>query len=81
MTLIVLLVDERPEEVTEMRRTTGAGLASSNDRTFEEHIRLAELAFDRARRIAEAGGHALVLLDSLTRLARAHNAIRARAGP
>jgi transcription termination factor Rho len=72
--LIVLLVDERPEEVTEMRRSVrGDVFASSNDHTVEEHIRLAELTVDRAKRIAESGGDVLVLLDSLTRLARAYN--------
>jgi transcription termination factor Rho len=72
--LIVLLVDERPEEVTEMRRTVrGEVLASSSDHSTEEHIRLAQLTVDRAKRIAESGGHVLILLDSLTRLARAYN--------
>jgi transcription termination factor Rho len=72
--LIVLLVDERPEEVTEVRRTVkGEVVASSLDHTVEEHIRLAELVVDRAKRIAETGGQALILLDSLTRLARAYN--------
>ena len=74
VTLIVLLVDERPEEVTEMRRTIrGEVYASSNDHTTEEHVRIAQLTIDRAKRIAESGGQALVLLDSLTRLARAYN--------
>jgi transcription termination factor Rho len=72
--LMVLLVDERPEEVTEMRRCVhGEVIASSNDHAPEEHIRLAKLAVDRAKRIAESGGQVLVLLDSLTRLARAYN--------
>jgi transcription termination factor Rho len=72
--LLVLLVDERPEEVTETRRTVkGEVFSSSNDHTVEEHIRIAQLTIDRAKRIAEAGGQALVLLDSLTRLARAYN--------
>lgn len=72
--LIVLLVDERPEEVTDMKRSIqGEVFASSSDHTVEEHIRLAELTIDRAKRIAEAGGDAVVLLDSLTRLARAYN--------
>ena len=70
----MLLVDERPEEVTDMRRSVkGSVYASSNDHSIEEHIRLAELTIDRAKRIAESGGHALILLDSLTRLARAYN--------
>lgn len=72
--VMVLLVDERPEEVTEVRRSLQAELfASSNDHDTEEHIRTAELAIDRAKRVAERGGDALVLLDSLTRLARAYN--------
>lgn len=72
--LMVLLVDERPEEVTEIRRTVqGEVIASSNDHAPEEQIRLAQLAVDRAKRIAESGGQVLVLLDSLTRLARAYN--------
>lgn len=72
--VVVLLVDERPEEVTEMRRTVRAQVvASSNDQEPAEHIRIAQLAFDRARRDVEAGGHVLILLDSLTRLARAYN--------
>ncbi len=72
--LFVLLVDERPEEVTEMKRTVqGEVIASSSDHAPEEHIRLAQLTIDRAKRIAEAGGQVLVLLDSLTRLARAYN--------
>ena len=72
--LIVLLVDERPEEVTDMKRSVkGEVLASSSDHDVDEHIRLAQLTVDRAKRIAEAGGQVLVLLDSLTRLARAYN--------
>ena len=72
--LLVLLVDERPEEVTEIRRSVrGEVIASSSDHATEEHIRLAQLTVDRAKRIAEAGGQVLILLDSLTRLARAYN--------
>ncbi len=72
--LLVLLIDERPEEVTEMRRSVrGEVIASSSDHSVEEHIRLAQLTVDRAKRIAEAGGQVLILLDSLTRLARAYN--------
>src|SRR3954447_26703674 len=74
MHLIVLLVDERPEEVTETRRAVrGEVIASSSDHSTEEHIRLAQLTVDRAKRIAETGGEFLILLDSLTRLARAYN--------
>jgi transcription termination factor Rho len=74
MHLLVLLIDERPEEVTEMRRSVrGEVIASSSDHTTEEHIRLAQLTIDRAKRIAETGGQVFILLDSLTRLARAYN--------
>ena len=74
--LIVLLVDERPEEVTEMKRSIkGEVIASSSDHPPEEHIRLAQLTFDRARRLAESGGQVLILMDSLTRLARSYNKI------
>ncbi|MFO0961013.1 MAG: transcription termination factor Rho [Isosphaeraceae bacterium] len=72
--VMVLLVDERPEEVTEMRRTiAGQVLASSSDQSSEEHIRLAELTIQRAQRLAESGTDVLLLIDSLTRLARAYN--------
>ncbi len=72
--LMVLLVDERPEEVTDMKRSVkGEVIASSSDHSIEEHIRLAQLTVDRAKRISEAGGQVLILLDSLTRLARAYN--------
>ncbi|MFR9792909.1 transcription termination factor Rho [Streptomyces sp. MB22_4] len=72
--LMVLLLDERPEEVTEMRRTVhGEVYASTFDRTAKEHIALAELVIERAKRLVEAGEDVVVLLDSLTRLCRAHN--------
>jgi transcription termination factor Rho len=74
MHLIMLLVDERPEEVTEMRRTVrGEVVASSSDRDSQSHVRTAELVVERAKRLAEQGKQAFVLLDSLTRLARAYN--------
>ena len=74
MHLIMLLIDERPEEVTEMRRTVkGEVIASSSDRDAHGHIRMAELVVERARRLAEQGKQVFVLLDSLTRLARAYN--------
>ena len=73
--LIVLLVDERPEEVTEFKRALpGAEIfASSNDSGVREHCRMAEMAIERAKRLVEAGRHVLILLDSITRLARAYN--------
>jgi transcription termination factor Rho len=72
--LIVLLIDERPEEVTEMRRTIrGEVIASSSDRDSSSHVRTAELVMERAKRLAEQGKQAFVLLDSITRLSRAYN--------
>ena len=72
--LIVLLIDERPEEVTEMRRNVrGEVIASSMDRDVESHVRTSQLIMERAKRIAEAGGEVFVLLDSITRTARAFN--------
>jgi transcription termination factor Rho len=74
MVLLMLLIDERPEEVTDMRRTIrGEVIASSSDRDSSSHIRTAELVMERARRLAEQGQAVFVLLDSLTRLARAYN--------
>src|SRR5439155_11154966 len=74
MYLMMLLIDERPEEVTDMRRTIkGDVIASSSDRYAVSRARLAELVIERAKRLVEQGKHAFVLLDSLTRLARAYN--------
>lgn len=73
--LMVLLVDERPEEVTEIARALPRAevMASNNDRDPREHIRIAHLAIERAKRLVEAGEHVFMLLDSITRLARAFN--------
>jgi transcription termination factor Rho len=72
--LIVLLVDERPEELTDMRRNVkGEVCGSSNDRPAEEHIHTAEMAMERAKRLVEGGKDVVILLDSITRLARAYN--------
>ncbi|GAA1621815.1 transcription termination factor Rho [Actinoplanes couchii] len=72
--LMVLLIDERPEEVTHMRRTVkGEVIAATFDRPPQEHTAIADLAIERAKRLAEQGDDVVVLLDSLTRLARAHN--------
>ncbi|OIJ93886.1 transcription termination factor Rho [Streptomyces sp. MUSC 14] len=79
--LMVLLLDERPEEVTEMRRSVrGEVYASTFDRSPREHIALAELLVERAKRLVEAGEDVVVLLDSLTRLCRAHNNASAAGG-
>jgi len=73
--VVALLIDERPEEVTDFKRSVPATvLASSNDQNIEQHIELATLALDRAKRMVEAGRHVVILLDSLTRLGRAFNA-------
>ncbi len=72
--LTVLLVDERPEEVTDMKRNIkGEVIGSSNDRPAEEHIHVAEMALERSKRLVEAGKDVVILLDSITRLARAYN--------
>ena len=72
--VMILLVDERPEEVTDFKRTVPCEVwASSNDDPVENHIRVADLCIERARRLVEAGKDVVLLLDSLTRLARAHN--------
>jgi len=75
--VMILLVDERPEEVTDFKRSVPAEVwASSNDETVENHIRIADLCVERARRLVEAGKDVVLLVDSLTRLARAHNTAR-----
>jgi len=72
--LIVLLIDERPEEVTDMiRAVDGEVVASSLDRDIESHVRLSQLVVERCRRLAEMGKDVVLLLDSITRLARAFN--------
>ncbi len=72
--VMILLVDERPEEVTDFRRSVGAEVwASSNDDPVENHIRVADLAIERARRLVEVGRDVVLFIDSLTRLSRAHN--------
>jgi transcription termination factor Rho len=72
--LIVLLVDERPEEVTDMRRSiSGDVVASTFDHPAEEHTAIAELVIERAKRLVEDGKDVVVILDGITRLARAYN--------
>ena len=72
--LIVLLIDERPEEVTDMiRAVNGEVVASSLDRDIESHVRLSQLVVERCKRLAEMGKDVVMLLDSITRLARAFN--------
>ncbi|NQW21355.1 MAG: transcription termination factor Rho [Chloroflexi bacterium] len=72
--IIVALIGERPEEVTDMRRTIkGEVFSSTFDEPIEDHCRTAEIALERARRLVESGENVVVLLDSITRLARAYN--------
>jgi transcription termination factor Rho len=75
--LIVLLIDERPEEVTEMVRTvagpTAEVVASTFDEPSQEHVHVSEIALEKAKRMVEDGKDVVILLDSITRLARAHN--------
>ncbi len=73
--LIILLVDERPEEVTDFKRSHPHAeiIASSNDSDIKSHTRIAQLAIERAKRLVEAGKHVFILLDSITRTARAFN--------
>jgi transcription termination factor Rho len=72
--LIVLLVDERPEEVTDMRRSVRGDVVSSTfDRPSDEHTQVAELAIERAKRLVEMGHDVVIVLDGITRLARAYN--------
>lgn len=80
--LIVLLIDERPEEVTDFRRQIKAGevIASTFDEAPENHVHCAEMVIEKARRMVEDGRHVIILLDSITRLARAYNALAANSG-
>lgn len=72
--LMVLLIDERPEEVTEIRRATDSEVfSSSSDEISKNHVRLAEIVLERSRRMVESGKDVVILLDSITRMARAYN--------
>jgi transcription termination factor Rho len=72
--VIVLLIDERPEEITDFRRSVrGEVIASSADLSAENHIAVAEIVAERARRLIECGKHVIIFLDSITRMARAYN--------
>jgi transcription termination factor Rho len=76
--VMILLVDERPEEVTDFRRSVTAAeiWASSNDEEVENHIRIADLCIERAKRLVEVGRDVVLFVDSITRLSRAHNTAR-----
>ena len=79
--LIVLLIDERPEEVTEMARTVrGEVIASTFDESAKRHVQVAEMVIQKAKRRAEQGKDVVILLDSITRLARAYNTVAPSSG-
>ena len=81
MKLIVLLIDERPEEVTDMKRSVNAEVISSTfDEAADRHVAVAEMVIDKARRLVEHKNHVVILLDSITRLARAYNAVVPHSG-
>ena len=79
--LIVLLIDERPEEVTDMQRSVKAEVISSTfDEPAERHVQVAEMVLEKSKRLVEYGQDVVILLDSITRLARAHNAVVPHSG-
>src|SRR5690348_4345723 len=79
--VLVLLIDERPEEVTDFQRSVKAEVvASSNDQDLETHVRLSRFMIERCRRIVESGKDVFVLMDSLTRIARAYNSVHGGSG-
>jgi transcription termination factor Rho len=79
--LIVLLIDERPEEVTDMHENVDAEIISSTfDEPADRHVQVADMVIEKAKRLVESGQHVVILLDSLTRLARAHNVIAPHSG-
>ncbi|MGB7063353.1 MAG: transcription termination factor Rho [Candidatus Zixiibacteriota bacterium] len=79
--LIVLLIDERPEEVTDMKRSvTGEVISSTFDEPADRHVQVAEMVLEKSKRLVEHGGHVVILLDSITRLARANNAVVPHSG-
>ncbi len=79
--LMVLLIDERPEEVTDMERSVkGEVIASTFDETPDRHVQVAEMAIERAKRLAENKVDVVILLDSITRLARAYNTLQPHSG-
>jgi len=81
VTLIVLLIDERPEEVTDMERSVKAEVVSSTfDEPAERHVQVAEMVLEKSKRLVEYGHHVVILLDSITRLARAHNVVVPHSG-
>ena len=81
VTLMVLLIDERPEEVTEMKRSVrGEVVSSTFDEAAARHVQVAELVIEKAKRLVETGKDVVILLDSITRLARAYNTMQPASG-
>jgi transcription termination factor Rho len=79
--LMVVLIDERPEEVTDMERSVRAEvLASTFDEPADKHVRVSSIALQKAKRLVECGHDVVILLDSITRLARAHNTVAPASG-
>ncbi|UOG74006.1 transcription termination factor Rho [Hymenobacter tibetensis] len=79
--LMILLIDERPEEVTDMTRSVKAEVLSSTfDETPDRHVKITSIALDKAKRLVECGHDVVILLDSITRLARAYNAVQPASG-
>jgi transcription termination factor Rho len=79
--LIVLLIDERPEEVTDMKRSVkGEVVSSTFDEPADRHVAVADMVLEKSKRLVEHGQHVVILLDSITRLARAHNAVVPHSG-
>jgi len=79
--LLILLVDERPEEVTDMQRSVNAEVVSSTfDEPAERHVRVSNVVLEKAKRLVECGHDVIILLDSITRLARAHNTVAPASG-
>jgi transcription termination factor Rho len=79
--LLVLLIDERPEEVTDMQRNVrGEVIASTFDREPQEHVKIANIVLEKAKRLVECGHDVVILLDSITRLARAYNTVQPASG-
>ena len=79
--LLVLLIDERPEEVTDMQRSVrGEVIASTFDKEPQEHVKIANIVLEKAKRLVECGHDVVILLDSITRLARAYNTVQPASG-
>ena len=79
--LMVLLIDERPEEVTDMQQSVkGEIISSTFDKEATEHVKIANIVLEKAKRLVECGHDVVILLDSITRLARAYNTVQPSSG-